>query len=45
MPLTILMQLGEELGEGEFGPVILGVARNIVSHEDTTQVAVGCYGY
>jgi hypothetical protein len=32
------LTLGADLGEGEFGPVVLGVARNIVSHEETTQV-------
>jgi hypothetical protein len=34
------LTLGADLGEGEFGPVVLGVARNIVSHEETTQVVV-----
>lgn len=43
--MSLTTQLGEEIGEGEFGPVILGVARNIVSHEDTTQVAAGYCGY
>lgn len=43
--LQYILQLGEELGEGEFGPVVLGVARNIVSHEDITQVDIGYHGY
>ena len=45
MNLQYTLQLGEELGEGEFGPVVLGVARNIVSHEDITQVDIGYHGY
>ena len=28
------------MGEGEFGPVIMGVATNIVPHEERTLVAV-----
>lgn len=33
-------QLGDVMGEGEFGPVVLGVANHIVSTQDKTLVAV-----
>ena len=33
-------QLGDVMGEGEFGPVVLGVASNIVPSEERTLVAV-----
>ena len=33
-------QLGNVMGEGEFGPVLMGVATNIVPREEQTLVAV-----
>ena len=36
----VCVQLGEELGEGEFGPVVVGMAHDIISHEAVTQVCL-----
>ena len=33
-------QLGDVMGEGEFGPVVMGVATGIVPNEERTLVAV-----
>lgn len=43
VPLTVnipVTQLGEVMGEGEFGPVLRGVARQLVRGEEHTEVAV-----
>ena len=37
-------QLGDVMGEGEFGPVVLGVAKGIVPSEERTLVAVKVIG-
>ncbi len=34
------LQLSDVMGEGEFGPVVLGVANHIVPTHDKTLVAV-----
>ena len=38
--LSLHTQLGDIMGEGEFGPVIMGVATNIIPGEERTLVAV-----